>query len=170
MNKQQFIAYIEKLPEEIDFTPMHVDVIAECPNPDGSYRTITKKIKFECIYTEFVHNLEEQSPAPHKNFLSISLFDTHISNLNDSIQAVIKPSYGDFPKNWGGIPIFVLTWNLLTCLRDREESFFHTLTQDTRDLLLSLRSLLEFLEDPRKEPISIVGDPFSFKIVDMLSD
>jgi hypothetical protein len=167
MNKQEFIDYIAKLPNEIDFTPMTVHVKAESPNPDGTYRTITKNIKFECTYTEFVHKLPPHF-LPPKNFSSISLFDTHVRNLNKSLHDLIKPSYGSYPQNWGAIPICVLAWNLLTCLRDRDESFFHTLTQDTHDILLSLGALLAFLDDPSKEPISIVGAPFSFKIGDLL--
>jgi hypothetical protein len=111
MNKQAFIDYIEKLPNQIEFTPMKVEVKAELPNADGSYRTLTKNIKFECTYTEMVHKLEEKSPSPRLFDTPISLFEQEVIRLNKSIVDLITPSYGSIPKYWGGIPIIVLAWN-----------------------------------------------------------
>ena len=90
MNKQQFIEYIDKLPNEIDFTPMTVDLKAECPNPDGSYRTITKKIKFECTYTEMVHKLPTSLNG------GASLFFTVFTRVR--FQTVSSPSFIAFMR------------------------------------------------------------------------
>lgn len=160
MNKQEFIDYIEKLPNEIDFTPMTVQVKAECPHPDGSYRTITKNIKFECTYNSMVHQLPDV-PAKHtgtsfggtlENVVKFweekfapepDEFYRHINKLKDDICNVISPLYGDCFKNWGGIPIFVLSYLLTESLKITDES----LPDDVLKALENLKDFLNLLED-----------------------
>lgn len=178
MNKQQFIEYIEKLPNEIDFTPMHVEVKAECPNPDGSYRTIAKNIKFECTYTDMVHKLEHTKENSKIDPLLISSpfysstesikFQDRLNQLHLTLRDILKyGQYGDCPQEWGGIPIFVFAWNLLSCLRTKEDSFYETLHDEIKEVLVALGEHLSNIGRNNAE-FELTTECLSLKLGDLL--
>lgn len=181
MNKQEFIEYIDKLPHDMSFTPMTVHVKGETPTPDGMYRDITKTIKFECTYNEMVNKLEHNHDTGEINHLVISApfnysrdimdgvnFQDRLNKLHLTLRDILKfGQYGDSPQEWGGIPILVLAWNLLSCLRAKEDSFYETLHPEIKEILVALGENLSNIGKDNAE-FELTTECFSLKLVDLL--
>jgi|SRR5882672_1635007 len=180
MNKQEFIEYIDKFPDDMSFTPMTVHVKGEDLSLDGMYRDIKKTIKFECTYYEDVHKLDHTHHNDESNPLAIStpfsyasdtdgvFFQDKLDKLHLTLRDILKSGkYGDVPKEWGGIPIFVLAWNLLSCLRAKEDSFYETLHPEIKEILVALGENLSNIGQDRPE-FELTTECFSLKLVDLL--
>jgi hypothetical protein len=141
MNKAEFIQYIEKIPEDTEFTPMHVDVHGNLPNLDGSYRTITKKIKFECEYTAEVHKLPIVEEKIRGIFDEIDKeLDREVSrDLYYEVIWKFEKDHGSNVHQWGIAPLRTLALLLHYGLLNKDESF-------RQDLYDELGTLKEFIE------------------------
>jgi hypothetical protein len=148
LNKTQFIEYIILIPEDIEFTPMSIDVRGHSPQPDGTYRTMTKKISFECEYTEQVHKLpcmlEKPRDSSDDYFQSlievesqpICEFQKTSTKLRKSIiRRFKKEGCGDNPVIWDAIPIYVLSELLNDAIHRKNREYFKSVVPEVMNVV-----------------------------------
>ena len=145
MNKTQFIDYISLIPEEIQFSEMMTHVRGHEPQPDGMYKYMTKRISFECEYTEQVHklpNIVEKQLSKYE-YSSVgettSFYKTCLKLRKSIIRRFKKEGCGDDPVMWDAIPMFVLAELLNDCVHRKDEKYFKTMLLAVRYSLKRLK-------------------------------
>jgi len=145
MNKLEFIEYITNIPEDIEFTPMKVEVKSHCPNSDGSYRTINKTIKFQCTYTEMVHQLPafkyksnfRETYEQVSSEIDNELFLEECRSLKYDVSLVFQHDYSSHTEG-GEVPLCILAHLFLECLEEYNIDENTKLFPETRNVLAKI--------------------------------
>jgi hypothetical protein len=136
------------MPEEIQFSEMTTHVRGHEPQPDGMYKYMTKRITFECEYTEQVHKLPCMLEKPRDSsddYFQILIeeesqpiceFQKTCTKLRKSIiRRFKKEGCGDDPVMWDAIPIFVLAELLNDAIHRKNREYFKSVAPEVMNVV-----------------------------------